>query len=43
MDTIFMNSENSKTSGPHRLLLNLTGEMNLKRNDKYVAWSNLSI
>ena len=24
MDTIFMNSENSKTSDPHRLLLNLT-------------------
>ena len=23
MDTIFMNSENSKTSDPHRLLLNL--------------------
>ena len=24
MDTIFMNSENSKTSDPHRLLLNLS-------------------
>ena len=24
MDTIFMNSENCKTSDPHRLLLNLT-------------------
>ena len=24
MDTIFMNSRNSKTSDPHRLLLNLT-------------------
>ena len=43
MDTIFMNSENSKTSGPHRLLLNLKGEMNLERNDKYVALSNLRI
>ena len=37
MDTIFMNSENSKTSDPHRLLLNLSDKINLKRNDKFVA------
>ena len=43
MDTIFMNSENSKTSDPHRLLLNLADKINLKRSDKYVALSNLSI
>ena len=43
MDTIFMNSENSKTSNPYRLLLNLLDKINLKRNDKYVALSNLSI
>ena len=43
MDTIFMNSKNSKTSGPHKLLLNLTDKINLKRSDKYVALSNLSI
>ena len=43
MDTIFMNSENSKTSDPHRLLLNLTDKINLKRSDKYVGLSNLSI
>ena len=43
MDTIFMNSENSKTSNPHRLLLNLTDKINLKRSDKYVGLSNLSI
>ena len=30
MDTIFMNSKNSKTSGLHRLLLNLTDKINLK-------------
>ena len=42
MDTIFMNSENSKTSNPHRLLLNLLDKINLKRGDKYVALSNLS-
>ena len=38
-----MNSRNSKTSDPHRLLLNLVDEMNLKIKDKYIALSNLSI
>ena len=37
MDTIFMNSVDSKTTDPHRLLLNLTDKLNLKRSDKYVA------
>ena len=41
MDTIFMNSDNSKTSDSHRLLINLSGKTNLKRSDKYVALSNL--
>ena len=40
VDTIFMNSENSKTSDLHRLLLNLTDKINLKRSDKYAALSN---
>ena len=43
MYTIFLNSENSKTSDPHRLLLNLSHKINLKKSDKYVALSNLSI
>ena len=43
MDTIFMNSRNSETFDPHRLLVNLTDEINLKRSDKYVALSNLGI
>ena len=43
MDTIFMNSENSKTSEPHRLLLNLSDKINLQGSDKNVASSNLSI
>ena len=43
MDAIFINSENSKTSAPHSLLLQLTDKINLKRSDKYVALSNLSI
>ena len=38
-----MNSEHSKTSDPHRLLLNLSYKINLKRSDKYVALSNLNI
>ena len=42
METVFINSENSKTSDP-RLLLNLTDKTNLKRSQKYVALSNLSI
>ena len=43
MDTLFMNSKNSKTSDPDRLLLNLTDKINLRRSEKYVALSNLSI
>ena len=43
METIFMNFKNSKTSDPHRLLLNLIDKINLKRSDKYVALPNLSI
>ena len=36
-----MNSENSKTSDWHRLLLNLTDNKDLRRKDKYIALSNL--
>ena len=43
MNTIFMNSEKSKTSDPHRLLLNLTDKIDLKKKDKYIDLSNLSI
>ena len=38
-----MNSKNSKTSDPHRLLINLLDKINLKRSDKYVALSNFSM
>ena len=38
-----MNSKKSKTSNPYRLLINLSDKINLKRSDKYVALSNLSI
>ena len=43
MDTIFMNSENSKTSEPHVLILKLTDKLDLRRGEKSVALSNLSI
>ena len=43
MDTIFMNSENRKTTDPHRLLLNLIDKIKLRKSDEYVALSNLSI
>ena len=38
-----MNSEDSKTSDSHRLLINLSDKINLKRSDKYAALLNLSI
>ena len=43
MNTIFMNSKNNKTSDPQRLLLNLKDKINLKRSDKDVALSNLTM
>ena len=43
MNIKFMNYENSKTSDPHRLLLNPLDKINLNRSDKYVDLSNLSI
>ena len=43
MDTIFMSSNNSKTPGPHRLLLNFSDKINLKRKNKYVVLLNLRI
>ena len=43
MDIILMNSENPKKSDPHRLLINLTDKITLKRSDKDVALSNVVI
>ena len=37
-----MNSENSKTSEPHRFKLDLTDKINLKNWNKNMAWANLS-
>ena len=43
MNTIFMNSENSKTSKPYVLIFKLTDKLDLKRGEKGIAISNLSI
>ena len=37
MDTIFMNSENSRTSEYHILVLNLTDKLDLRRGQKIVS------
>ena len=38
-----MSFESSKTSDPHKLLLNLLNKKNLKKSDIYVALSNIGI
>ena len=43
MDTVFMNSENSKTSEYHVLVLKLTDKLDLTRGKKTVVLPNLSI
>ena len=43
MDTIFMNSENSRTSEYDVLVLKLADQLDLRRGQKSVALSNLSI
>ena len=43
MDTIFMNSENSKTSKPGVLIPKLTDTLDLRRGEKNVAYQILVI
>ena len=43
MDTMFMNSTNSKTFKPHVLILKLTDKLDLRRDEKKIALSNFSI
>ena len=38
-----MNSENSKTSKPHVLILHVTDKIDLRRGERSIALSNLSI
>ena len=43
MDAIFMNSENSKMSRLHVLILKLTNKLDLGTGEKIIALSNFSI
>ena len=43
METIFMNTENSKTNEPNRFKLDLSDKLNLKNPNKNTALVNLSI
>ena len=43
METILMNTENSKNNEPHKFALNLSQRLNLKSSYKHVALQNLSI
>ena len=43
MDTIFINSENSRTPKSHVLVLKLTNKLDLAIGKKVIALSNLSI
>ena len=43
MNTIFMNSENCKTSEPYVLILKLNEKLDLRRSEKIIALSNISI
>ena len=43
MNTIFMNSENSKTPKSHILALKLTSKLDLRTGKKTIILSNLSI
>ena len=40
METIVMNTENSKTNQPHRFRLDLTDTLNLNNSNKNVALAN---
>ena len=43
METIFMNTENSKTNEPHKFRLTLADKLNLKDPNKNIELANLSI
>ena len=43
METIFMNTENSKKNEPHKFILNFSQRLDLRSSDKHVTLLNLSI
>ena len=42
MEKVFLNTENSKTSEPHRFKLDLTDKLNLKNPNKNMALADLT-
>ena len=43
METIFMNTENSKTNEPHKFALNFSKRVVLTSSNEHVALQNVSI
>ena len=43
METIFMNTSNSKTSEPNEFIYHFTDKLNLKNPNKIMALANLSM
>ena len=43
MKTIFIKTENSKTSASHKFVLNVSQRIDLRSSNKHVAVQNLSI
>ena len=43
IDTIFLNSKNSKTSKPHIIILKLTNKLDLRIGENMISLSNLSV
>ena len=43
MEKIFINTENRKTTKPHKFVLNLSQRLDLKSSNKHVALPNLPI
>ena len=37
METIFMNTDNSKTNEPYKFVMNLSQRLDLRSSDKHVA------
>ena len=43
METIFINTENSKTNEPHKFILTLSKRLDLRSSSKHAALQNLRI
>ena len=43
METIFTKTDNSKTSEPHKFVLNLSQRLDQRNSSKHVALENISI